>query len=335
MNISSFPKGKNIEDVDGVRVFRRGNQIVGVHIEAFFWYLFQKHEKFDLVIDEFHGIPFFTPLYVRTSKITVLQEVAREIWLKNDLHFPINYLVGYIGYFFEPLLFLFYKQIPFVVGSNSAKIELTKIGISERNISVIPHGVVLVKPTKLPQREKTSTVVFLGALAKDKGIEDAIKTFGLLNRKGIYNFWIIGKGGDDYLKKLKGLCRGNGITEKVKFWGYVSQKQKFELLAKASVMINPSLLEGFGLVNIEANAVGTPVVAYNSPGLVDSVKQNVSGVIVKENLPKSLAEAIIEILDNEKKYKKMQESSIKWSQRFDWNTARKSSLALVEKIGLQ
>jgi len=57
-------KGLSVKDtIDGIRIIRKGYQYLGVQIAAFFWYLFSKHDNFDLVVDQFHGIPFFTPLY--------------------------------------------------------------------------------------------------------------------------------------------------------------------------------------------------------------------------------------------------------------------------------
>lgn len=329
---STFKGGPSIETWDEIIYIRKGLQLLGVQIEAFFWYLFGKHPKFDLVVDEFHGIPFFTPFYVRSKKVAILQEVAREVWLKNDLPFPFNIIIGVIGYIFEPLVYIFYKNIPFIVGSNSAKVELKKVGIPTRNIHVIPHGVVLFLPKILPKKEKIKTIIFLGALAKDKGIEDAIETFSNLNKKGDFRFWIIGRGGNDYVPKLKEKCANLGIESKTKFWGYVSDKEKFELLAKAHVMINPSLLEGWGLVNIEANSVGTPIVAYNSPGLVDSVRNGESGVICRENTPLAMSNEVLKILENNKIYTDLQSGSRAWSKNFSWEKSKTMSLTLISDI---
>src|SRR5438105_1714009 len=58
---SRFIGAKSEEDLDGVKIIRKGSQYLTCHIAAFFWYLFGKHEEFDLVVDEFHGWPFFTP----------------------------------------------------------------------------------------------------------------------------------------------------------------------------------------------------------------------------------------------------------------------------------
>lgn len=328
---SSFIKGLPEEEVfNGVKIIRRGHQHLGVQAAAFFWYLFRVHDKFDLVVDEFHGVPFFTPFYIRVKKLAVLQEVAGRVWLKNDLHFPLNWVVGVIGYVFEPLVFLFYKKIPFMVGSRSAKDALKKMGIPGRNIRIVHHGVILERPTGQIVKSKTKTILFLGALAKDKGIEDAIKTFSILDKRGNYDFWIIGKGGSGYQEFLEKSSVKLGV--KIKFWGYVTQAKKFELLRKAHLLINPSFLEGWGLVNIEANAVGLPVIAYNSLGLVDSVKDGISGVILKKNTPEELAGVSSLVMSDRNFYNKLSRGAISWSRRFSWDIARRESLKLLRSL---
>lgn len=332
---SRFPGSKQTESLDGIRIIRYGSQYLTCHMAAFFWYLFFKNESFDLVIDEFHGWPFFTPLYVRKPKMAVIQEVTREVWFKYPLPYGLQFGFGTIGYLLEPLFFLPYKNIKFMIGSVSAKEELSKFGIDKKNIIVVPHGVILDIPKKLPEKESKKTVIFLGALARDKGIEDAIKTFGILEKEkpGAWRFWIVGKGDEVYLKFLKRLADENKINSE--FFGFVSQKEKFNLLAKAYLMINPSIREGWGLVNIEANACSTPVVAYNSPGLTDSIKDGVSGIIVSKNTPEELAYWVEKLIEDKAKYKKLQDGAIKWSKNFSWNKSRKMSLDLIESLGIK
>jgi len=329
---SCFPGAAKDEMLDGVQIIRRGNQILTVHILALFWYLFAKHEKFDLVVDEFHGIPFFSPLFVKAKKLAVLQEVAGSVWLKNDLPIPLNWIVGRIGYYLEPLVFLLYRKTPFMVGSQSAKDALVKIGISAQNITIVNHGVIINKPKKSIKKESGKTIIFLGALAKDKGIEDAIETFAILNNKGNYNFWVVGRSGESYRRYLKNKVGKLGIKDKTIFWGFVSQNEKFKLLARAHLLINPSILEGWGLVNIEANAMGTPVIAYNSPGLVDSVKNGVSGLICNNNSPECLADSIGKVLNDEILYENLQKGAVSWSRKFSWNKSREKGLTLTNSL---
>lgn len=327
---SLFPGSTPAENIDGIKIIRNGYQYLGVQAAAFFYYQKNKSE-FDLVVDQFHGIPFFTPLYVKKPILAILQELAREVWFLNELPFPLNYLVGLIGYLFEPFIFLFYKKTQFMVGSDSAKKDIESVGIPRKNITVVPHGVIVPKVTASLEKPKIKTVSFLGALTKDKGVEDAIKAFSILNKTGEYQFWIIGDGLPDYVEKLKYLVKDLGIQNQTKFWGFVDQKKKFELLSKTHVLVNPSAREGWGLVNIEANAMGTPVVAYKSAGLVDSVKDGQSGIFCNEKTPGSLAEAVEIILTPENKYKMLSESSKKWAKNFDWKISVRNSTDLINK----
>src|SRR3990167_7300127 len=89
------------ETFDAVQIVRGGYQYLGVQIAAFLYYLKNKN-KFDLLVDQFHGLPFFTPLYSKKPKLAVIQETARNVWFLNPLPRPINWLVGIIGYFGEP-----------------------------------------------------------------------------------------------------------------------------------------------------------------------------------------------------------------------------------------
>jgi len=329
---SSRVKGlPNEENLDGVEVVRKGDQYLGVKIAAFLFWLKNK-ENYDFVVDQFHGVPFFTPLYINKPKLAVLQEVAGKVWFLNEFPFPFNFLVGLFGFIIEPIVFLFYRCTPFMVGSNSAKIDLVKMGIPARNITVVPHGVIVYMPQPFPYKEKVKTIAFLGALAKDKGIEDALRSFSFLNRKDNFQFWVIGRGSPEYKDYLLSVCGKLGIVNKVKFWGFVDQEKKFELLARAHVLINPSIREGWGLVNIEANGVGTPVIAYKSSGLVDSVKDGQSGIICKANTPDFLAEEVMNLMNDENLYRKLQQGATVWGKKFSWQKSKQTSLKLINNI---
>lgn len=331
---SLFKGGLGRENMDGVNIVRRGNEVFGVHIRAFFWYFFGKHPKFDLVIDEIHGIPFFTPLYVRGKKLCFIHEVAKEVWKLNPWSFPFNLIPYLFGTIFEPFVFrLVYKDQKFMTVSDSTKDDLVNWGILPKNIKVIRNGVTVYLPKPFPKKEKLKTVMFLGALTKDKGIEDAIRAFELIGKSDPnWQFWIVGKGEENYVKKLKTMILSLNLKDKVKFWGYVSEKKKFELLARAHILVNPSVREGWGLVVVEANKVGTPVVVYKSPGLVDSTKNGQSGIILDENSPHAMAKSIIKLINNKVLYRKLSVGAKKWSDLFNWSKSGKESMNLLNSI---
>lgn len=323
------------ETLNSIKIVRGGYEYLGVQVAAFFYWLKNK-KNFDLVVDQFHGIPFFTPLYIRKPKLAILQEVAREVWLKNPLLWPLNWLVGLIGYWGEFVVFQFYKKTPFMVGSQSAKDDLRKMGIAKKLITIVPHGVLIDKPEVMPKKDKKPTVIYLGALTKDKGVEDALKTFSVLSGISNYQFWVVGGAETkEYEMRIKVMTKKMGIADDIIFWGgrdKVDNNKKFELLARAHVMVNPSVREGWGLVNIEANAMATPVVAYNSPGLVDSVIDGKTGVICKQNSPETMAKEVFDLLEEKKRLDRLSRQAVKWAKSFSWNESKKKSLLLLDKV---
>lgn len=331
---SNFSRAKRVQKIDGVRIIRSGRQFFDVQIRAFFWFFFGRHPKFDLVVDQFHGIPFFTPLYIRAKKLAYIHEVAKEVWRLNPWPKPLNLIPAFLGPILEPLIFkLLYKKVPFMTVSRSTKKDLTAWGIPLGNITIIHNGVNLNLPKLLPKKEKKKTAIFLGALTKDKGIEDAIKALGLINQTDPnWQFWVVGKGSPAYIRGLKKLAEDFKVLSKIRFWGYVSEKKKFELLARAHILINPSIREGWGLVNIEANASGTPVVAYDVPGCRDSVKNGKTGLLSKPGEYRSLADNSLKLVNNEDFYKEVRKNALSWSKKFTWQKAGRKSLKLIENL---
>jgi glycosyltransferase involved in cell wall biosynthesis len=322
---------KDREKLDGIKIIRKGSQYLGVQISAFFYYQ-NSNSKYDFLVDQFHGLPFFTPLYSKKPKIAVIQETAGKVWFLNPFPFPLNLLIGLIGYITEPIYFLFYKTTKFATGSMSAKIDVSKMGIPLKNITVWPHGIIVKKVNTEIKKERKKTITFLGVLSKDKGIIDAIKSFKILSKDN-YQFWIIGKPEtENFGNKVKDLVKELELEERIKFWGFVALEKKFELLKRSHILVNPSAREGWGLVNIEANAMGTPVISYKAAGLTDSVKQNYSGVFTKANNPEGIANSVEILLKKKAKYSKLSKTSVMWSKKFNWQNSIKISFKTLQEI---
>lgn len=328
---SSYRRSQRQEWIDGVNIIRRGDQFFGVHLEAIKWYVFGKHPKFDLVVDQFHGIPFFTPIYVRAKKLGFIHEVTKEVWSLNQFPPPFNFLVASLGNMLEPLIFKLYKSIHFMTVSESTKKDLAVWGIPKQNITIIHNGVTV--PEVSFKKERKKTLVFLGALARDKGIETALLIFDYLQKK--FNkeiqFWIIGKGDQKYLEFLKSKVNVLGLKN-TRFWGFVDENKKFGLLARAYILVNPSIREGWGLVVIEAAAVGTPTIAFNVPGLRDSIINGKTGFLSNEQSVEGLASKVMELLRDERKLKEMSKNAILWSKNFSWEKSTNTSLKLIEDL---
>ncbi|HET7098869.1 MAG TPA: glycosyltransferase family 4 protein [Patescibacteria group bacterium] len=327
MFTSRFEGGKPSETVDGIQIIRRGDQFFGVKLAACKWYWFENKEKFDLIIDEFHGLPFFTPLWApNVKKIGFIHEVAQKVWSLNPWPWPFNKIAAILGKSGEPWIFkLLYTKVSFMTVSNSTAHDLKAWGI--KKVTVIPNGVLL--PKKLPKvkKDKDFTLIYLSALAKDKGVEDAIATFNIVKEK-IPNakFWIVGKSYPKYTNYLKSMC------PEAKFWGYVTDENKFDLLSRAHLLIFPSVHEGWGLVIIEAASVGTPTIAYNVSGVRDAVVEGKTGLMANKETPEELYKLILELYKSKNLYLKLSKNAKEWSKNFSWEQSIKESTSLINKI---
>ena len=105
------------------------------------------------------------------------------------------------------------------------------------------------------------------------------------------------------------------------FFGRVSEEKKLDLLKRAHVLMVPSVREGWGISVIEANAMGTPAVGYNIPGLRDSIVDGKTGFLAEPLNPSALAERALRLLRDRRLAESMSLSALKWSTRFTWDRA--------------
>jgi glycosyltransferase involved in cell wall biosynthesis len=332
---SEFEGAKLDEVIDGIKIVRRGRPDVRqslnifntVHFRAFM-YCMKNREKLDLIIDEIHGLPFFTPLYARGKTVALICEIAKDIWIKEFGRF-----FGSIGRLVEKMsLKLLYNNLPIMTISASTKEDLVEEGVPAGNILVLNLGINVPKNLSTFKKEKGLTLIFLGRLSRTKGIEDAINAFSSVKSKiGSAKFWIVGTGPKSYQKFLKNLTRKFRLEKSITFFGFVSEIRKFKLLARSHMLVFPSMREGWGLTVVEAGRVFTPSVAYNSQGLKDSIINGKTGILCKLNTPDVIKDEILSLYSNRKLYEKMKEEAYNWSAQFTWEKAGVESINYLNK----
>ena len=328
---SEFPNCLVNEVIDGVQIIRKGHPdarhlFESVHFQAFLYYMINFRGKIDIVIDEIHGLPFFTPLYVKEKKIALICEVADELWQK--FYGPF---FGTMGKLIEIVYLRFiYKNVLYLTISQSTKSDLVEHGVTEKNITVLPMGITVTSNIKTT-KEKNPTLLYVGRLSKSKGIEDAVLTVkNLISEIPDLKLFIVGRGDKDYRLHLKYLVRKLNLSNHVKLLGFVSEKNKFELMANCHILLAPSIKEGFGLTIPEAGSVGTPAIVYNAPGLSDLIKDKKSGIICRENNPYELARNIKLILTNKKLYDGLSKGAYRESKRYNWDNTAKVALSILK-----
>jgi glycosyltransferase involved in cell wall biosynthesis len=306
---AKIPNGLQNEQIDGVNIIRQGTKY-SVYGKAREYY--QRHkENFDYIIDEINTKPFLTPKFVKEKPILALiHQLAREFWL-YETHFPIN-LIGY--YYLERKWLSYYKDILTATVSNSSKEDLEKIGF--RKILLVPQGLSVIPLSEVANKERNPTIVFIGRLKKAKLPHHALEAFRLIKKEiPKAKMWILGDG--YMLERLR-----NSKIEDVIFYGHVRNELKFQMLSKAHIVLVPAVREGWSLVVTESNAMGTPIIAYDVPGLRDSVRHGETGILVKDNSPECLAHTALSLLQDSALLRKYSENALEFSRQFNWdNTA--------------
>ena len=131
-------------------------------------------------------------------------------------------------------------------------------------------------------------------------------------------------------RKLRQLTIELKLEASVEFVGRVDfdSPEKVRLLQRAWVMSNPSLMEGWGITSIEANACGTPVVASNVPGLRDSIRNPHTGYLVPYGDAEAFADKLIKLLTDTELRHSMNKESRRWAENFSWDAGAKKFLAV-------
>lgn len=137
--------------------------------------------------------------------------------------------------------------------------------------------------------------------------------------------------GLDHPNMLVDLAAELGIDDVVRFVPTVSQRELADWYAAASVVCVPSYNESFGLVAIEAQACGTPVVAARVGGLATAVSEGVSGVLVDGHDPADFASAILPLLTEPELRQAMSDKAVRHAEGFGWDVTAERTLTVYDE----
>lgn len=156
---------------------------------------------------------------------------------------------------------------------------------------------------KLNLEENTYKIGFVGRIVEEKGLQYLINSIEYLDLElNDYKIIIVG----DYTKIAGGSIKKNldkvveQYPNKVIFTGFLSDEELVEFYSMINVLVLPSVdpLEAFGMVQVEAMACGTPVIASDRPGVREAINKTGYGYLVKPKDAKDIAKQILICIDN-------------------------------------
>jgi glycosyltransferase involved in cell wall biosynthesis len=273
--------------VDGVSIVRTRRGLL--HVPAAVAYLRRHRASIDLVIDQVNGYPMFTYLAFARPRVLLIHQLAREIWF---LHAP--WPLAALAWLAEPLLLRPYRGTTAVTVSPSTKDDLERWGFAD--VRVVPNAVTGAAPPRERERPWPPRFVAVGRLVPSKRFDHLLDAFDLVRatRPGA-SLTLIGSGEGRHAAMLAARI---AATPGASLEHRASEARKWSLLAEATALVATSTREGWGIVVSEAHCAGTPTVAYDVPGLRDSTRDGVDGLLCRPT-PADAARAMVRLASDD------------------------------------
>ncbi len=271
-------------------------------------------EKFDII--DCQGFPFFScftaKIHSSLGKSTLIITL-HEVW--NEYWYEYIGKAGFFGKIIEKAVVNLTDKIITV----SAKTERDLKGIkTSENTTVIPNGIDFNYIMGVKASKEESDIIFAGRLIKEKNVDVLIEAVAMIKEKAPeIKSIIIGDGPER--AKLEKLADKLNVQNNVIFKGFMENHDDMISYMKSSkVFLLPSKREGFGIVSLEANACGLPVITVNHEmnAASDLIINDENGFVTSFSAD-DIAEKTIDMIHIKEK---IRENCIKMAKKYDWDS---------------
>ena len=314
------------ETLDGIKVVRLG----GIHslwLRTFLYYQRRCRGLYDVVVAEGFGgsrIPRMAPLYVREPIITEWHQVHRALFAvqyPRVLNGPLNLLERVTAWVHRNTLVRAgtedWRQAFSSLGFKPEKVFLLPVSIREEWISSSSPPTL---PSPASGQGGEPNILWLGKLRRYKCPDHAVRAMVEVVKHVPPAKLIVSGRRDDvkYERQLRALVKDLHLESHVDFRFDISEQEKRELLFSSRVLVVPSAVEGFGIVVLEANACGVPVVA--SSGVPEgAVQQGSNGLRYPFGEIGALSKALIDLLTDDALCARLSANALTFARRFSWH----------------
>ena len=256
--------------------------------------------------------------------------VAKEI--SNELNIPFIFTSHSLGVFLD--------------GYNKERVDCEKIVMTSSNLvtaSSVFENMLITDTYKVDENKirkitpgvdrelfspdlsvkKENIFLSIGRIQEQKG---QLETLEFLNNfkkiendfKCIFIGGPSGKYGNEYLDNLKQTVEDFNLDKHVKFLDSLPQTKIIELLNKSKLLIHTSQFETFGLVAIEANTMGVPVLTTNNGSLMEIIENNKNGYLSEKLIDGNVNNFVKNLLNDEEKFKEVTNYCFEKSKKYSW-----------------
>jgi glycosyltransferase involved in cell wall biosynthesis len=268
----------------------------------------------DVLVEDINKVPLYTPRWGARRTLALVPHLFGSTAFQ-EVSFPMAAMVWTL----ERPLVPIYRGLPFEAISESTASDLAARGIPRGDIKVIYPGIDSAFYTPdLARRAPAPLFVYLGRLKRYKRVDLIIRGFAALGHPTA-RLEIAGTG--SHRAELEALARSLDLGERVKFLGFVTDEQKLALLRQAWALVFTSPKEGWGITNFEAAACATPVIASDSPGLRESVRDGETGFLVPHGDLPAITAAMARIASAPALVAQLGARGRTFAERFSWARA--------------
>lgn len=311
--------------IDGIEVYRAGGRYTWPFVAHSHYRRRLAARNHDVVIEDLNKAPLYTPLW----KLPRLVGLVHHLFGSTAFREVAAPLAAALWVAERPIGSL-YRNLPFEAVSESTADDLVARGVRRENIRVIYNGVDSTKYTPdYSERSPSPRFLYLGRIKRYKGIDILIRAMTHL-RDTPAVLEIAGTG--DYRPALEELAQSLDLSSQVKFLGFVSEEEKLHLFRRAWACVLTSPKEGWGISNIESAASGTPVVASDSPGIRESVRNGETGFLVPHGDIEALAAALRRFINDSALVNRLGEAGRRFAERFTWERSASETLDHLHQI---
>jgi len=322
------------ESIDGVHIVRLGPTWL-FSLKAWNYYLRHCRGKVDLVYEDPIGgskVPLFGPLYIKEPMIAVWHQ-------RNSLVFSYQFAppIAWVLSQLEKALAVLHRNTTIHTPSTDSAKDIQSLGFRKENIRVIPISIREEwLNIKVDDKVREPLVIWLGKIRRYKCPHHVILAMKQVCQEYPQAKLIIaGKQEDSkYEIELRHLAQKIGIQENVIIRTNLTETEKRDLLLRAKILVLPSPIEGFGIVVLEANACGTPVIA--SSGVPkDAVQHLNNGLRYPFSDIPVLSRDILQVLKDDELYRQLCSNSLTFVHQFAWNNVGVRFEDMVKQMATQ
>lgn len=260
---------------------------------------------------------------------SVLRIFSKKKFIAIHHHFMYRQFDGAKRAVYKKFEWRFLKQMDKVIAASPYVYEELKKQIPEEKL--ILNQIPFEVEAEYESDPQPGKLTYVGTIEERKGLVFLLKALVELKKRGKnYPLTIIGKGSEDeYYESLKKIIDENDL--KVEFTGYIPKSEINRHLSATDVFVFPSLLEGYGMVLVEAQVYGLPIVSFDNSAMPFNVKNDINGYAVETGNILKFADAIEKIVENRNLRARLSHGALENLK--NQNTPENFRLRVIEEFG--